>query len=96
MTLMGAVNCLLSLPSAVEIEHSDLEFIKREGEDEAGTTQWKGRWKSRHLVVSIYRGRKLCAEEVCGVWEVCVWGGVCEEVCVRRCVWGGVCVGRCV
>ena len=37
------------------------------GEDKAGTTQWKGHWKSRHLVVSIHRGRKLCAE-VC----VCV------------------------
>jgi len=59
---LGAVNC--SFSSAVEIDHSDLEFFEREGDDESGTTQWKGRWKSRHLVVSIYRRRKLSAEEV--------------------------------
>ena len=46
------------------------------GEDKAGTTQWKGHWKSRHLVVSIYRGCKLSAEEM----RRCMC--VCEEVCV--------------
>ena len=49
---------------AVEISYSDLEFVERLGEDETGTTHWKGRWKSKHLVVSICRGRILSCEEV--------------------------------
>ena len=44
--------------------------MERLGEDETGTTHWKGRWKSKHLVVSICRGRILGFEEVSGGFKL--------------------------